>query len=114
MPYSLVDRFQIDLNFDSCIAEQVMLQFIEWNHPILPVHDSFIMHYAFGDMGDMGDLEEAMRRAFFHHFKKDIKVKGEIGVMLPGSTDGGGWMSMDLDDIIRGEPEYSLWQTRDR
>ena len=27
---------------------------------------------------------------------------------------GGGWMSMDLDDIIRGEPEYSLWQTRDR
>ena len=51
---------------------------------------------------------------FFHHFKKDIRVKGEIGVMLPGSTDGGGWMSMDLDDIIRGEPEYSLWQTRDR
>ena len=49
-----------------------------------------------------------------YHFKKDIKVKGEIGVMLPGLTDGGGWMSMDLDDIIRGEPEYSLWQTRDR
>ena len=96
---------------DSCIAEQVMLQFVEWNHPILPVHDSFIMHYAFGDMGE---LEEAMRRAFFNHFKKDIKVKGEIGVMLPSSMDGAGRMPMDLDDIIRGEPEYSLWQTRDR
>ena len=42
-----------------------MLQLSEWDHPVLPVHDSFIMHYAFGDMGE---LEEAMRRAFHHHF----------------------------------------------
>ena len=57
---------------DSCIAEKVMLQFVRSDDaPVLPVHDSFIMHYAFGDMGE---LEEAMRRAFHDHFKKDIKV----------------------------------------
>ena len=31
--------------------------------PVLPVHDSFIMHYAFGE--ELGELEEAMRRAFY-------------------------------------------------
>ena len=66
---------------DSCIAEQVMLSFItRENAPVLPVHDSFIMHYAYGDLGE---LEEEMRRAFHGQFKKDINVRSEIGVMLP-------------------------------
>ena len=48
---------------DSCIAEKVMLQFIKsGDAPVLPVHDSFIMHQAFGE--ELGELEEAMRRAF--------------------------------------------------
>ena len=51
---------------------------------VLPVHDSFIMHYA---LGDLGELEEAMRRAFHDHFKKDIKVSVEIGKMIPSSFD---------------------------
>ena len=96
---------------DSCIAEQVMLQFSEWDHPVLPVHDSFIMHYAFGDMGE---LEEAMRRAFHHHFQRDIKVKGEIGVMLAGSFDDEEIESPTIEELIKIDPEYSLWQKRDR
>ena len=55
---------------DRCIAEQMMLLFNRMDYPVLSVHDSFIMHHAFGDLGE---LEEAMRRAFYHHFKKDIK-----------------------------------------
>ena len=78
---------------------------------MLPVHDSFIMHYAFGDMGE---LEEAMRRAFHHHFKRDIKVKGEIGVMLAGSFNDEAWVSTKIEDLIRIDPEYSLWERRDR
>jgi len=56
--------------------------------PVLPVHDSFIMHYGHGESGE---LEEDMRRAFYGHFKKDIKVKEEIGVMLTSSFDGKDW-----------------------
>ena len=66
---------------DSCIAEQVMLSFIKREDaPVLPLHDSFIMHYAYGDLGE---LEEEVRRAFHGQFKKDINVRSEIGVMLP-------------------------------
>mgnify|MGYP004370780725 FL=1 len=50
-----------------------MLKFVKSDFaPVLPVHDSFIMHYAYGELGE---LEEDMRRAFHGHFKKDIKVK---------------------------------------
>ena len=39
-----------------------MLNFIEREDaPVLPVNDSFIMHYA---CGDLGELEEEMQRAF--------------------------------------------------
>ena len=49
-----------------------MLQFVRSDDaPVLPVHDSFIIHYAFGDMGE---LEEAMWRTFHDYFKIDIKV----------------------------------------
>ena len=60
-----------------------MLQFVRSdNESVLPVHDSFIMHYAFGDMGE---LEEAMRRTFHDHFKKDMKGSEDIGVTMPSS-----------------------------
>ena len=79
------------------------------DYPVLPVHDSFIMHHAFGDLGE---LEEAMRRAFYHHFKKDIKVKGEIGELMAGSFDGRDSNELSLEEIIDGEPEYSRWHAR--
>ena len=94
---------------DSCIAEQVMLQFNRMDYPVLPVHDSFIMHHAFGDLGE---LEEAMRRAFYHHFKKNIKVKGEIGELMAGSFDGRDSDELSLNELIDGEPEYSRWNER--
>ena len=95
---------------DSCIAEKVMLQFVRSDdEPVLPVHDSFIMHYAFGDMGE---LEEAMRRAFHDHFKKDIKVSEDIGVMLPSSFDDMEFDDFGVEEIVNEPPEYSLWNER--
>ena len=61
-----------------------MLHYANDDHPVLPVHDSFIMHYAYGELGE---LEEEMRRSFYGHFKKDINVKSEIGIM-GYDTDG--------------------------
>ena len=95
---------------DSCIAEQVMLKFArQEDAPFLPVHDSFIMHYAYGDLGE---LEEEMRRAFHGQFKKDIRVKDEIGVMLPSSFDGREIDDLSIEEIIKGPPEYSQWEGR--
>ena len=95
---------------DSCIAETVMLNFIKAEDaPVLPVHDSFIMHYAYGELGE---LEEEMRRAFHGHFKKDINVKSEIGVMLPSSFDGKEWSDLTFEEQVHGPPEYSQWEDR--
>ena len=57
---------------DSCIAESVMLQFAELNR-MIPIHDSFIMREGYA-----GDLEEAMRRAFYDEFQSDIPIKHEV------------------------------------
>ena len=96
---------------DSCIAERVMLQFIKSDDaPALPVHDSFIMHHAFGE--ELGELEEAMRRAFYEHFKQDINVKSEIGVMLPSSFDGKESNEFTIEQTVHGPPEYSQWESR--
>jgi len=75
----------------------------------LPVHDSFIVHYGHGELGE---LEEDMRRAFHGHFKKDIKVKEEIGVMLPSSFDGRDWDELSFEEQVYGSPEYSQWEDR--
>ena len=76
---------------------------------MLPVHDSFIMHYAFGDMGE---LEEAMRRAFHDHFKKDINVSEEIGVMLASSYEDKEFEDLTVEQVANGPAEYSLWNGR--
>ena len=95
---------------DSCIAKTVMLNFIKAEDaPVLPVHDSFIMHYAYGELGE---LEEEMRRSFYGHFKKDINVKSEIGVMLPSSFDGKEWNDLTFEEQVHGPPEYSQWEDR--
>ena len=86
------------------------MQFVRSDdEPVLPVHDSFIMHYAFGDMGE---LEEAMRRAFHDHFKKDIKVSEEIGVMLASSFDDKEFEDLNVEQIADGPVEYTLWNRR--
>jgi hypothetical protein len=95
---------------DSVMAEDIMLKFVKSEFvPVLPVHDSFILHYGHGELGE---LEEDMRRAFHGHFKKDIKVKEEIGVMLPSSFDDREWNDLTFEEQVHGPPEYSQWENR--
>jgi hypothetical protein len=53
-----------------------------------------------------------MRRAFHDHFKKDIKVSEEIGVMLPSSFDDEEFEDLTVQEIADGPVEYSLWNRR--
>ena len=94
---------------DSCIAESVMLWFQKMDAPALPVHDSFIMHHAYG-----GELEEAMRRGFYERFNSDIPIKEEILETLPALLYEEQPDNLSVEDILKGEVEYSQWQDRDR
>ena len=53
-----------------------------------------------------------MRRAFHDHFKKDIKVSEDIGVMLPSSFDDKEFKVLTVEQIADGPVEYSLWNGR--
>ena len=87
------------------------MQFIKSDDAlVLCVHDSFIMNYVFGEK--LGELEEAMGRAFYGHFKKDINLKPEMGVMLPSSFDSTDWNDLTFEEQIQGPPEYSRWESR--
>ena len=46
------------------------------------------------------------------HFKKDINVKSEIGVMLPSSFDGNDSDELTIEQIVHGPPEYSQWEEK--
>ncbi len=108
----LGNRLQFE---DSCIAESVMLQFAHSDAPALPIHDSFVMHHGFGTYGE---LEEVMRRAFYERFNKDIKVKGEMVVVVKPAKDypignKNFFADSSIEGIINAENEYSQWRDRD-
>ena len=67
------------------------------------------MHHAYG-----GELEEAMRRAFYERFNSDIPVKNEIIEELPSLPYEEQPDNLSVEEIIKGEAEYSQWQDRDR
>ena len=46
------------------------------------------------------------------HFKKDVNVKSEIGVMLSSSLDGKDWDGLSFEEQVYGPPEYSGWENR--
>lgn len=90
---------------DSCICEGVMLHFASMDTPALPVHDSFIMHHGYG-----GELEEAMRRAFYDRFGGDIPTSKEM--LEEYKADDSPPTSTGLDEVLELEKEYSKWQAR--
>ena len=95
-----------DLQFkDSCIAESVMLQFAKLNRMTLPIHDSFIMRQGFA-----GDLEEAMRRAFYDEFQSDIPIKHEVIVERPPLFEDDG--TPRTEEITKDDREHSQWYDR--
>ena len=95
-----------DLQFkDSCIAESVMRQFAKLNRMTLPIHDSFIMRQGFA-----GDLEEAMRRAFYDEFQSDIPIKHEVIIERPPLFEDDG--NPITEEITNDDSEHSQWYDR--
>ena len=90
---------------DSCIAESVMLQFADQNQVALPIHDSFIMR-----QGCAGDLEEAMRRAFYDEFQSDIPIKQEVIIERIALFDEQG--EPRTEEVTRDDREHSQWYER--
>ena len=97
---------------DSIMAENVMLQFARKDYPALPVHDSFIMHHAFGNHGE---LEEAMRRAFHDRFHRDIGISRELVVRqeMKDTSNKTREVKEGLEELLDAESDYSLWKKRD-
>lgn len=97
---------------DSCIAERVMLRFVSMDAPALPVHDSFIVHHAYAESGE---IEEIMRRAFYdemgeHISKVDTEIlswkyrkDGESDSIEPTPT---------VDQILMSDDDMSQWRKR--
>ena len=57
-----------------------------------------------------------MRKAHYERFKSNIQVSKEIVVEqasdVPADKDG--FLSMEVEDILNAEKEYSQWRDRDR
>jgi hypothetical protein len=97
---------------DSNIAERVMLHFAGMDAPALPVHDSFILHHAYGESGE---VEEAMRRAFYDEMREPIsKIDKEILTWTyrkdEGDTDKP--KTLELDTILSADDDVSQWRER--
>ena len=90
---------------DSCVAENVILQFAEKNQVALPIHDSFMMREGFA-----GDLEEAMRRAFYDEFEADIPIKREVIIERIALFDEQG--NPRTDAVTRDDRKRSQWYDR--
>lgn len=86
-------------NLDSQIAEKVMMAFVDMGHPILPMHDSFIVHH-----GWESHLQELMNEAF----EEVMGIQCEVDLKYSSITErqkrqGGSRVSTDitLDDMLR-------------
>ena len=97
---------------DSNIAERIMLYFTEMNAPALPVHDSFILHHGYGESGE---VEEAMRRAFYEEVGAHIsKIDEEIltWTYRKDTDESNEPKAIDMDTIIAGDDDVSQWRER--
>ena len=75
---------------DSQLAESIMLKFIDNQAPILPVHDSFLVHNGYESA-----LEQYMKDFFRERFDRNIEVKKQIKMEKP-------LPEFDPDDPFRG------------
>ena len=80
---------------DSDMAEDVMLHFAKMGVPVLPVHDSFVMHQGYEK-----ELQDVMAKAFKGRFGRDIGIKLES--KMPYPSGDGKFISSDFDDILGG------------
>jgi len=79
---------------DSEIAEIVLLHFARRHIPILPVHDSFIMHHHFGK-----ELSQMMHKAFRLVVGGNIDIDQKLIERLPSLPDKN-YVDDDIQDVV--------------
>ena len=97
---------------DSNIAERIMLHFAGMDAPALPIHDSFILHHAYGESGE---VEEAMRRAFYEEVGNHIsKIDEEILTWdyRKAKDETTEVQTLELDAILSADDDVSQWRGR--
>ena len=99
----------IDLQFmDSQIAERIMVRFSELGYPILPMHDSFIIHH-----GLEPDLKECMNEEFQEMFKSGIQVDLKYNsIEERQATEPQGYCGLSLEELLEEVSEtgeYGLY-----
>ena len=97
---------------DSNIAERIMLYFAGMDAPALPVHDSFILHHGYGESGE---VEEAMRRAFYEEVGEHISKIDEEIITWDYRKDKDDTLeanTLELDAVLSANGDVSQWQDR--
>ena len=80
---------------DSDMAEEVMLHFAKIGAPVLPCHDSLLMHLGYGK-----ELQGLMAKVFRDRFGQEIGIKLEC--KMPYPSGDGEFISSEFDDILGG------------
>ena len=101
--------------YDSQIAQNVMLHHVKADAVVLPIHDSFVMHHAYGSSGE---LEETMRRSYYEVMGSDIDVSEQFikePVIIPEEDPTNvQWDDISMDTLLKGEQDYSEYIKRER
>jgi len=80
---------------DSDMAEEVMLHFAKIGAPVLPCHDSLLMHQGYGK-----ELQDLMAKAFRDRFGQEIGI--ELECKMPYVPSDGESGSMSMESILKG------------
>ena len=86
---------------DSQIAEKVLLHFAKRRLPILPLHDSFLMHHGFEE-----ELPNAMRKAFEEMGLGEVEIdqkadeRTETTIDIAGFDPSAEGSYADISDVI--------------
>jgi len=100
--------------YDSQIAQSVMLHHVKADAVVLPIHDSFVMHHAYGSSGE---LEETMRRSYYEVMGSDIDVSEQFikePVIIPEEDPTNvQWDDISMDTLLKGEQDYSEYTKRE-
>jgi hypothetical protein len=99
---------------DSELAEEVMLHFANQDEPVLPVHDSFIVHH-----GHKQELENVMSVAFKKKFKKEVAIKAEprdpvrFDLTIPKTKDAEfREMDISIEGLMKAADHTRDWSAR--
>ena len=99
---------------DNATSESALLHFANQDEPVLPVHDSFIVHH-----GHKQELENVMSVAFKKKFKKEVAIKAEprdpvrFDLTIPKTKDAEfREMDISIEGLMKAADHTRDWSAR--